>query len=167
MSQSSYLLDRSRAAPEPANRDRLFRRRLGKALRGLPRVSYRRAAHSLLTLRTWLSRRLRQRKAHNELKAQLDRELLLHAQALREAFQDAEEKARAEITLRIQAEQEARLEAEVRLEIERAARREAERRFEWLYGPLRRAHPEAIAKAEREMVSRIKAEQVAIRDAGT
>ena len=117
--------------------------------------------HGLSTLRGWLSKRLRQRKARSELKAKLDLELLLHAQAMKEALQEAEEKVRVEIALRIQAEQKARQEAEARLEIERIARREAERRVERLSGPISRANPETIAKAQREMMLRVKAEQLA------
>ena len=109
-----------------------------------------------------LVRRFRERKARNELRARLDLELLLHAVAMREALQEAEEKVRTEIALRIQAEQKARQEAEARLEIERAARREAERRVERLSGPACRADPESIAKAQREMMSRVRAEQLAV-----
>jgi len=165
MPQLSYLLDTSRADVAP-KRDRLFRRRLRKILRGLPRVSRRRSdaswTHSLSTLHGWLLRRLRQHKAYNELKARLHLDLQLHAHAMKEALQEAEEKVRVEIALRIEAERKARQEAEARLELERVARQAAERKVRWLSGPKRRAHPEAIAKAEREMISRVKAEQLAI-----
>ena len=118
--------------------------------------------HILSTLREWLSRRLRQLKLRNELRARLDLELYVHSLAMREALQEAEEKVRIEITLRIQAEQKARKEAEARLEIERVTRREAERRVGWLAGSARRADPETIAKAHREMMSRVEAEQRAV-----
>jgi hypothetical protein len=88
---------------------------------------------------------------------------MVHAQAMRELFQEAEEKARLEIALRIQAEHKARREAEARLEIERVARREAERKAGWASGRIRFAHAETIAEAQREMMSRVQTEQLAVR----
>ena len=163
MPKLGYLLDGPRGTATTARQERLSRRRLWKILGGLPRAS--RAQGNALwsqcvsTLGGWITTRLRQRR----VKARLDLELLLHAQAMKEALQEAEEKVRAEIALRVQAERKAREEAEARLRIERMARRDAERKMEWLSTPARRAHPETIAKAQREMISRIKAEQRAIK----
>ena len=167
MSQLSYLLDPARSSVETGKwRERRSRRRLRNSLRKLPLTCYRRVdaslTQSLTALRSWLARRLQQGEAHAELRRELDAEFRLRAQAMRATWQEAEEKARTEIALRIQAEQKARREAEARLEIERMARREAERRIEKMVGPLRDAHPETIAKAESEMIARVRAEQLAI-----
>jgi len=144
---------------------------LRKFWRGLQRLSRRQGdaapTRMLFTLRGWLWRRLQQFKARSEARARLDLELLLHAQAMREALREAEEKVRVEIALRIRAEQKARQEAEARLEIERVARREAERRIAWIRGPVCPADPETIAKAHREMMSRVEAEQLAMADVHT
>jgi len=140
-----------------------LRRRLRNILRKVPLASYHRVdaslAQKLTAFRRWLSRRLQQGNVYAELRRELDAEFRLRAQAMRDSWQEAEELARTEIALRIQAEQKARLEAEARLEIERRARREAERR---MVGRIRRAHPETIARAEREMIARVQAEQSAI-----
>ena len=111
--------------------------------------------------RHWV-RLFHKHKVRNELRARLDLELLLHALRMRQALQEAEEKVREEIAFRIQAEKSARQEAETRLEIERAARHAAERNVERISGPVYRACPETIAKAQREMMSRVKAEQLAM-----
>jgi hypothetical protein len=165
MSQLSYLLER-RGAATGRREERRSRRRLRNILGKLPLTSYRRVdaslAQSLTALRSWLSRRLQQGNAYAELRKELDAEFRLRVQAMRETWQKAEERARTEIELRIQAEQKARQEAEAWLEIERRARREAERRIEMIMGPMRRAHPETIARAEREMIARVQAEQLAI-----
>ena len=122
----------------------------------------------LSTLREWLSRRFRRRKARKELKPAADLDLLrVHTQALTKAFQEAEEKLREEIALRIQAEEKARQEAEARLELERVARRMVERGAKPSSRAACRANPEAIAKAQREMMSRVKAEQQALAERGT
>lgn len=164
MRQLSYVLGRSRANAAPRKKkDRLPPRQVLKILRGLPRASFHRGAHTLSTLGRWVAKRLRQRRRYKQLKARRDLQLLLHAQAMKQLFDEAEEKARAEIALRIQAEHKARREAEARLEIERVARREAERKLGWASGRVRLAHPETIAKAQREMMSRVKTEQLAIR----
>jgi hypothetical protein len=166
VSQLSYLLDRSRISPATKNKKRLLRKQLRNILRKLPVVSYKGVdgslAQSLTALRSWLSKRLQQGHAYAQLRRELDTEFRVRAQAMRETWREAEDLARTEIALRIQAEQKARKEAEVRLEIERRARREAERKIEMLVGPLRRAHPETIARAEREMIARVRAEQSAI-----
>ena len=163
MSQLSYLLDRSAISPANQNKKRLLRRRLRTFLRKLPLASYHRRvdaslAKRLTAFRSWLSRRL-QSNAYAELRRELDAEIRLRAQAMRQTWQEAEDLARIEITLRIQAEKKARQEAEARLEIERRARCEAERQIELLGVPIRRAHPETIAKAQREMIERVRAEQ--------
>jgi len=163
VSQLSYLLDRSAINPANKNKKRPLRRRLRTILRKLPLASYHRRvdaslAQRLTALRSWLSRRL-QSNAFAALSRELDAEIRLRAQAMRETWQEAEDLARIEIALRIQAEKKARQEAEARLEIERRARCEAERQIELLGIPIRRAHPETIARAEREMLARVRAEQ--------
>lgn len=139
-------------------------------LRGLIQVSRHRGdpswTHILSIVLGRLSRCLRQLKARSESRARLDLELSLHALAMREALQEAEEKVRVEIALRIEAERNARREAEARLEIERVKRREAERRAEWFSGSARSADPETIAKAHCEMILRVKAEQRAVAGVG-
>jgi hypothetical protein len=166
VSQLSYLFARSyiSISPPTRNKKHLLRRPLRTILRKLPLASYhRRVDASLATaLRSWLSRRLQQSNAYAELRRELDAEIRLHAQAMRKTWQEAEELARIEIALRIQAERNARQEAEARLEIERRARCEAERQIELLGIPIRRAHPETIARAQSEMIARVRAEQSAI-----
>lgn len=166
--RSHPLAGRSGADRAPLRRNRLVREKLSKMLLALPRVfrpsSDALRTRRLSTMRRWLSRHIRRRRTRKALTKRLNLQLLLHAQAMKEAFQEAEETARAEIALRIRAERQAREEAEMRLEIERVARHEAERMLQWLCGPLRRAHPEAIEEAQREMMSRIEAEQLATRE---
>jgi hypothetical protein len=169
VSQLSYLFARSHISISPPirNKKHLLRRPLRTILRKLPLASYHRRvdaslAQRLTALRSWLSRRLQQSNAYAELRRELDAEIRLRAQAMRETWQEAEELARVEIALRIQAERNARQEAEARLEIERRARCEAERQIELLGIPIRRAHPETIARAQSEMIARVQAEQSAI-----
>ena len=109
-----------------------------------------------------------QRKVRNDWKTAADLDLLqVHMQAMMKAFQEAEERVCAEIALRIQAEEKARQEGEARLELERVVQRILDRGAKQVSGTARRAHPETIAKAQREMMSRVMAEQQAVADRGT
>ena len=108
------------------------------------------------------SKKSRQGKAYAELEAKLEVEHRLRAEAMRTAWEEAEAQTRIEIEFRIQAERKARVEAEYRFEIERNAREAAERRAERMMGTARRAHPEAIARVQDEMMARVQAEQQAI-----